>query len=775
MLPYGTEFVSGGALLIGLGALVAYFRNLPNKIYALIERYCIIRIDIQEEDESFQWVKLWLAKMLEGSLSVSVFTRKPEAVPDWEDSPAEIYKYTNESGGGDKRPRIVFTPAPGWYWFMYQGRLVTVNRDRTEPEGKSTSEALRPRESFTMRIFSRNLSIAKSLIEEARDYALPADGKVEVRTCSQNYWNLSGRIRPRPVDSVILADNTMEKILNDIRHFQRSSEWYSRLGVPYRRGYLFYGPPGCGKCLAKDTPVLMYDGTVKMCQDIRSGDQLMGPDSKPRNVLGITQGTDELYKITPNKGEPYVVNKDHILSLKMSRNASYYKKGEIVNISVLNYLKMSNSFKHYAKGWRTGVDFNEQSVDIDPYMLGLWLGDGTSKRPEITNVNAQITSWIKKWCDDNGLVCKQREITNAICTGLPQGKATKGCNKFINFLRKYNLINNKHIPYVYKVNSRENRLRLLAGLIDTDGSYNGNCFDVIFKSKQLAQDLVFLCRSLGFAAYISSCVKTCCNNGKVGLYWRVGISGNMSEVRCVQEKQCHSRRQIKNVLHTGISVSPVGNGEYYGFELDGDGLFLLGDFTVTHNTSLVLSVASELGMNVNIMNLSSPSMNDGKIVELLSEVDTNTLVLIEDIDCAFAKRSAGTDRKSKMDLGLTFSGVLNALDGILSQDGRIIFMTTNHPEKLDPALTRPGRADVKIYIGHATKDQAYRLFCRFHPQAQALAGQFAKAITEGKISMAKIQHHLMLYRDHPEKAVEQAGDLFQVENYERPQPSSEVA
>src|SRR5690606_5828158 len=75
-------------------------------------------------------------------------------------------------------------------------------------------------------------------------------------------------------------------------------------------------PCGGGKCLGKDTPVMMYDGRVKPVQDIRVGDLLIGPDSQPRTVLSLARGREMMYRITPTKGDPYVVNASHILSLR---------------------------------------------------------------------------------------------------------------------------------------------------------------------------------------------------------------------------------------------------------------------------------------------------------------------------------------------------------------------------------------------------------------------------------------------------------------------------
>lgn len=100
---------------------------------------------------------------------------------------------------------------------------------------------------------------------------------------------------------------------------------------------------------------------------------------------------------------------------------------------------------------------------------------------------------------------------------------------------------------------------------------------------------------------------------------------------------------------------------------------------------------------------------------------------------------------------VTFSGLLNALDGIRSQEGRILFMTTNHREKLDPALLRPGRADYHAFLNYASWDQMYRLFLRFNPGHESLARKFANALPECKISMAKLQGHFLEYKNDPTK------------------------
>ena len=148
------------------------------------------------------------------------------------------------------------------------------------------------------------------------------------------------------------------------------------------------------------------------------------------------------------------------------------------------------------------------------------------------------------------------------------------------------LLSNKHIPLIYKTASRKDRLQLLAGLMDTDGSLSRGGYDYISKIKRLSEDVAYIARSLGLAAYINECEKKCYNNGVINTYWRVSISGDTLNVPCrIPHKKSHKRLQKKDVNVTGFTVESIGVGDYYGFEISGnDRLFLLGDFTVTHNT-----------------------------------------------------------------------------------------------------------------------------------------------------------------------------------------------
>jgi hypothetical protein len=352
------------------------------------------------------------------------------------------------------------------------------------------------------------------------------------------------------------------------------------------------GPPTCvvvgkrgtGKCLSRDTPIIMYNGNIKMVQDIKIGELVMGDDSTPRKVLGTTTGKSEMYKIKQNKGDDYTVNEHHILSLKVVATNTVGRciniqgkkcfRGDIIDIKIQDYLKLSKTTREAKlKGYKKSITFPEKKVPFDPYLLGLWLGDGSSV---ITNQDSTIIKYlIEKLPDYNCYL------------GLFPVK--KDSNYFLKHLKELNLLNNKHIPHNYLCNSRENRLKLLAGLLDTDGKCNN--FEICQKNNTLAKDIEFLSRSLGFTCNMKKSKRSCpTKNGTfTGIYNRMHISGKgIDEIPClIPRKKAKEYSHNKDSLVTGIKIENIGIGDYYGFELNGNHRFLLGDTTVSHNSHLI--------------------------------------------------------------------------------------------------------------------------------------------------------------------------------------------
>ena len=309
---------------------------------------------------------------------------------------------------------------------------------------------------------------------------------------------------------------------------------------------------GRGKCLSKDTLIIMFDGTTKMVQDIVVGDQIMGDDSTPRNVLTLARGRETMYKVCTKRGEGYTVNESHILSLKYATNMNKnVRKNDILDISVLDYLALLNSsdkddidLAENLYGYRVPIVFPENPQEIDPYLMGYSIGKDSIQ-------------------------------------GLLKPK-------------KY-----KNIPLNYKCNSRKNQLELLSGIIDSIGYYDSenHCYGITLKNKKVMDDIMFLVRSLGLASYEKPMEDK--DRDFIGIHWNIYIYGSgLAEipVRCPSKKviQLFDQSTDIDVLKYRIHLEKLPEDDYYGFEIDGNHRFVLGDFTVTHNTVMSIKILSLL-------------------------------------------------------------------------------------------------------------------------------------------------------------------------------------
>ena len=235
---------------------------------------------------------------------------------------------------------------------------------------------------------------------------------------------------------------------------------------------------------------------------------------------------------------------------------------KVTEIAVKDYLLLSKKKQKLLKGYKVPVSFPEKEVPHDPYMIGYWSAIKTNKK----------------------MICSS-------------------------------------IPFIYKCNSRENRLKLLAGLIDGN-RYLFKNGSLVFTENNvtLKDDIVFLARSLGFACY-THVIK----NKKA---WRIHINGQgLEEIPTIIPLiQKSSPQQIKDALVTGIKIEYVGEGDYYGFTLDGNCRYLMGDFSVTHNTCSAIGVSEEMrdylkqmGISRSIIIVASPNVQDNFRLQLFDE------------------------------------------------------------------------------------------------------------------------------------------------------------
>ena len=354
-------------------------------------------------------------------------------------------------------------------------------------------------------------------------------------------------------------------------------------------------------CHIKGTKVLMYDGSIKNVEDIIVGDILMGDDNTPRVVQELYNGTDQLYKITLSNGDYQIVNSHHpVYFKKYNWNNGTYTEHTLTAPELLE-------IKNLGKGYyipKATIHFPHIPVAINPYFLGLWLGDGDSTRLDIANEDSEVLNWLSNNYEGTIRDLNQSES----CKIFHISKSTHVYNSLFS---EYSLYNNKHIPQDYKVNDPEIQLQVVAGLIDTDGTYNSkkNFFEITqrYDRKHILDDVKFMCECNGLKCSMTSRIST--GKKKGVLHYRLRISGDLSII----PTKISRKKGIKSASYKckkcwndyTFKVEPYKADEYYGFTVDKNHLFVLGDLTITHNTFPRL---------VDLYNVLLPSVQEGDIV-----------------------------------------------------------------------------------------------------------------------------------------------------------------
>ena len=408
----------------------------------------------------------------------------------------------------------------------------------------------------------------------------------------------------KPAHSYVLRDYQEDAVKAGVDFFRRKSGPNEILVLPTG-------------CHAKGTRILMHDLSTKLVEDIVVGDILMGPDSGPRNVLQLCRGREEMYRVTPKKGVPFVVNEGHVLHLSCTPERKDPKKiypctkfgGETEDISVADYLGKSKSWKHLRKliyADIVGTNIQHHDLPIDPWSLGMILGDGCVLHNQVSVCSPDIEielgiyalaeyfgCFVRESIKDNNNKAKSYHIVK---------REGKGRNPLLNALEaigvKGKAAGEKEIPGLYMRSHPKVRAEMLAGLIDTDGSHDGRGgYDFISKSKKLAEQVVFLAKSLGVYAKVLECEKGC-QNGFTGTYYRVSITGNTHRIPCrVARKVAAVRKMNKDPRRTGFDIESIGIDDFYGFTLDGDHLYMTSDYIIHHNSGksiIIAGIADEL-------------------------------------------------------------------------------------------------------------------------------------------------------------------------------------
>jgi DNA-directed RNA polymerase beta subunit/intein/homing endonuclease len=389
------------------------------------------------------------------------------------------------------------------------------------------------------------------------------------------------------------------------------------------------------ECFDPETSILMWNGGYKRAGDIVIDDVLVDDLGNPTKVRTTCSGLKNMYDIIPDKSNfiKHRVTDNHILTLKIrghkvisqsNRNDRKYTHSvqflnreemkiqekyfntlkeaddfvnsfdddDTVDITIEKYLKLNKRTKDNLVLFKTeGIHWTKKDVEMDPYLLGMWLGDGLSDGSGFALENitdSETLAYWQNWALANGeIVTNDDKYTFSVVSKKNKETPLK------KYLRKYNLLNNKHIPNEYLTNDRETRLKVLAGLIDTDGSVRANGHEIRIcqgpANYRIIDDAHTLAMSLGF-----SCgVKEGKSGNKKFSTKELTITGyKICEIPTMlpRKKLAHVENEThltrsKSFMSSKFNLLEVGVGPYVGWQLhDKRGRFCLNDGLVVHNT-----------------------------------------------------------------------------------------------------------------------------------------------------------------------------------------------
>jgi|SRR5882757_587301 len=426
-----------------------------------------------------------------------------------------------------------------------------------------------------------------------------ADGQVYIPGELYNhcvYWKIAAYIdnpisgrKSRKIITPILRDIEW-MIFKDVDTCRRDGKFYNLVGS---RDF--------GKALINSATLYTTTGEIEIGNS-KVGDQIYGADGKLTTITGVyPQGSIDIFKITLNDGRVLYCCDNHIWKVWNSRKKKY--ENLPLNIIRKDYLLPKKvSYKNrkgieykYAIPNNEAVEYNDNdTTPIDPYFLGLWLGDGDNRYIRITTVDREIKQYVEKYAGLNNLLVKDSGKYGYRITSGTVGTRKYRRNHVYTKFKDLQLIQNKHIPSAYFYTSIENRMNLLRGLMDTDGSCSKDgTVEFSTSNVKLAKDFYRLVRSLGI---IATCKKRKSGYKKNGIYIQTKDSYRFT---LLTDKLIFKlERKLKNIKsHRSERVSIVSI-ESYGKEnatcitVDNkDQLFLTDNYTVTHNSIIAASLA----------------------------------------------------------------------------------------------------------------------------------------------------------------------------------------
>jgi DNA-directed RNA polymerase beta subunit len=508
--------------------------------------------------------------------------------------------------------------------------------------------------------------IKSTVIENGMKYAL-ATGN----------WGIKSNKNRQGVAQV-LNRMTYNATLSHMRRVNTPLEKSGKLIQPRKLHSTQFGYICPAECFDPKTPILMWDGTIKEAQDIIVGDYLIDDNGNAVRVKSTCAGLKAMYEIVPEKSNfmRYTVTDNHILTLKVrnyvsimnhggptkmeiswfdkdelrykyrwfetedERNAFMSTLGDtddnVIDITIEKYLSLPENVRNNLYIFKSsGINWGKKDVALNPYLMGMWLGDDNSIGDGFcSTADIELRDRYIEWGKDADNAVT---ITSTINETQNPGFYTEAA-PLKKLLKKYGLVNNKHIPKDYLVNDRTTRMAVLAGLIDTGGNVTGNGHQIRIaqgqKNFRIINDAEFLARSLGFSVHVYDHEQSYTHKGitKMMLVKELNITGEkLYEIpTLLPHKKLNkfdnpfdnpiSVKKCSSFLQSSFTLIKKDVQPYVGWQLEGSGRFLLGDMSISHNTPEGNSIG--LVKNLAMMSNVTISSNSNHMRHILKDNDT---------------------------------------------------------------------------------------------------------------------------------------------------------
>ena len=496
----------------------------------------------------------------------------------------------------------------------------------------------------------------------------------------------------------------------------------------YLNGYdvCGFGTAGTGKAQPLYSKIMTPSGWKTM-GEMSMGDIVLTPEGKHSTVIGIfPQGKKDIYEVTFSDGAKTRGCAEHLWECYVPKSKTWRNGSEKKVINTLELIEWLDIKKNNpTKVQNVSIDliepieYNIKKFDIHPYVLGVILGDGSiiSTTPTITSPDKEIIDLMKEFLIE-GYQINQYNSSN-ITYSIVQQKHTNNENSYTTFLKNYGLHGTKSyekfIPEEYKFGSIEQRLMLINGLFDTDGTVGKKCKDVSYctTSKKMAHDIQEILWSLGAKCSIDE--KPCkyvdkngerIVTGRIGYTLRVSYKKPKDLFYLPRKKElCADKYESKQLRRYVRNIELVSNEEAQCIMIDDDKhLYITDDYIITHNTLIALYLAfldildektprKKIIIIRSIVPTRNPGFLPGTIAEKISPHEAAYPPLFRKL---FGKSSTYNDMK---DVGLVEFNSTCFVRGTTIDDAIIIFdeATNTTLEEFDSVVTRRGK-NTKVFV-----------------------------------------------------------------------------